>query len=1173
MRPIELKIAGLQSYREQQVIDFTALTDTGVFGIFGPTGSGKSTILDAITLALYARVERASNGTQGIMNQAEDVLSVSFTFALHAAAGTEFYRVDRQFKRNNEVSISHAYSRLIQMQSHDEQVLADKLGDVNSYVQQLLGLSVDDFTRAVVLPQGKFAEFLYLKGSDRRQMLQRLFNLERYGNELLKRLAQQSKANEIQLKEISAEQQGLGEASDEALKQAEQTLQEAQQQVHDSRLHLEQQEALMKEHQQIWEWQEQRKKIEQLLQHLNEEVPLMNRLEAQLREAEQADMLRPVLEKWLADQERLVTSKERYEQAQQMDNVAKQQYAEAESAHDEAAKRREAEEVPLKLQLNNYHQALQLENELLPLQQSLAELVETYNQLNEAQRQLQEQLKQKTEQLDQAKNEQSERQKSWSDIAISPAEMRKVQRAHYEYEKITSYEEEHRADLQKMTETEARLTQAQTEVIELRQSQQAAQEQLQTIALNLHHAIDELVQQQSKLTQFEQDIPLILDKLKDDLEQQQLVRQAGMLAQGLTSGQPCPVCGATDHPQPAEKVHDQLEIDRLINRWQALLATVREQQLVCNRLNFTLDHQLKQIEQLSDAPLAQAHIAEAAAAMGRVDMAEAASTMTWAEMAEATSTTMDSLLIGSPIERNEDIHRGDDMLQQAEAQLQQISFKIEKLETASNSHDDMMTSLLKQYREVDAQLIKRTAEIEAEQTSYDELQRHVYDLAERIKQQRLAWEHEYPEWEFTQIKEQHMQLQEREQQAEAIQSKLKEEEQQISSYTKELEHLRTRLHEQDIAIVQTKGQLEQVEQQIKEKAKMLQQWVGEASAAQLIEETTAHLEQLIEAEEQSKQRREEARRQLERTGQERSAAEQAWRSASEHAAQSEQAWHLQLAKSPFTSVEQVKKAFLPETDAGHIRSRIQAHHEQLQLNRHQLHELEAELENRTLTSVQWEAIQAHLNQAKVDYEQGLAAVAKAERDYEDIQQRHTRWLELEQEAGVAKQMAEQLGLLQQVLRGNALVEFIAEEQLIQVSRAASERLGNLTGQRYAIEVDSSGGFQIRDHANGGVKRPASTLSGGEAFLTSLALALALSAQIQLGGRYPLEFFFLDEGFGTLDQEMLDHVITALEKLHHDQLVVGVISHVPELRTRLPRRLIVHPAEPSGRGSTVAMESM
>lgn len=117
MKPISLKIAGLQSYREMQEIDFTRLCDAGVFGIFGPTGSGKSSILDAVTLALYGKVERASNGTQGIMNHAENTLSVAFTFELSAASGSQRYRLERQFKRNGDVSVSNTVSRFVQVYS------------------------------------------------------------------------------------------------------------------------------------------------------------------------------------------------------------------------------------------------------------------------------------------------------------------------------------------------------------------------------------------------------------------------------------------------------------------------------------------------------------------------------------------------------------------------------------------------------------------------------------------------------------------------------------------------------------------------------------------------------------------------------------------------------------------------------------------------------------------------------------------------------------------------------------------------------------------------------------------------------------------------------------------------------------------------------------------------
>nr|WP_274601608.1 SbcC/MukB-like Walker B domain-containing protein [Clostridium rhizosphaerae] len=144
-------------------------------------------------------------------------------------------------------------------------------------------------------------------------------------------------------------------------------------------------------------------------------------------------------------------------------------------------------------------------------------------------------------------------------------------------------------------------------------------------------------------------------------------------------------------------------------------------------------------------------------------------------------------------------------------------------------------------------------------------------------------------------------------------------------------------------------------------------------------------------------------------------------------------------------------------------------------------------------------------------------------------------------------------------------------QLRYIALEASKRLKDITRGRYALELDSSGNFTMRDDFNGGVIRSTSTLSGGETFLTSLALALALSSQIQLKGSAPLEFFFLDEGFGTLDTELLEIVISSLERLHSDRLSVGIISHVEELKNRVPVKLIVEPALPGLGGSKIKIE--
>jgi exonuclease SbcC len=122
-----------------------------------------------------------------------------------------------------------------------------------------------------------------------------------------------------------------------------------------------------------------------------------------------------------------------------------------------------------------------------------------------------------------------------------------------------------------------------------------------------------------------------------------------------------------------------------------------------------------------------------------------------------------------------------------------------------------------------------------------------------------------------------------------------------------------------------------------------------------------------------------------------------------------------------------------------------------------------------------------------------------------------------------------------------------------------------------LTLDENKDFCVTDNTNGGIARPVSSLSGGETFLVSFSLALALSGKIQLNGRNPLEFFFLDEGFGTLDPQLLEVVMDSLEKLRQENLTIGVISHMPELRNRISRRLIVTAASPDGTGSRVRIE--
>jgi DNA repair protein SbcC/Rad50 len=170
-------------------------------------------------------------------------------------------------------------------------------------------------------------------------------------------------------------------------------------------------------------------------------------------------------------------------------------------------------------------------------------------------------------------------------------------------------------------------------------------------------------------------------------------------------------------------------------------------------------------------------------------------------------------------------------------------------------------------------------------------------------------------------------------------------------------------------------------------------------------------------------------------------------------------------------------------------------------------------------------------------------------------------LRSEQRAATADQQV--ADLLATHLAANRFEKWLLDEALHQLVAGASTILDELSAGAYALAVDArSGGFGVVDHTNASQVRSARTLSGGETFLASLALALALADQVAglaASGAARLEALFLDEGFGTLDPDTLDIVAAALDELGARGRMVGVVTHVRELAERLPVRFEVRKA--------------
>lgn len=157
-----------------------------------------------------------------------------------------------------------------------------------------------------------------------------------------------------------------------------------------------------------------------------------------------------------------------------------------------------------------------------------------------------------------------------------------------------------------------------------------------------------------------------------------------------------------------------------------------------------------------------------------------------------------------------------------------------------------------------------------------------------------------------------------------------------------------------------------------------------------------------------------------------------------------------------------------------------------------------------------------------------------------------------------------------------LSAYVLAYRLSQVVAAANTRLSGMSDQRYSLEHtgqrgagETRGGLSllVRDDWSGESRDPA-TLSGGETFVVSLALALGLADVVtQEAGGADLDTLFVDEGFGTLDADTLDDVMDTLDSLRDGGRVVGVVSHVAEMRDRIPTQLAVRKDR---RGSTLAV---
>ena len=197
--------------------------------------------------------------------------------------------------------------------------------------------------------------------------------------------------------------------------------------------------------------------------------------------------------------------------------------------------------------------------------------------------------------------------------------------------------------------------------------------------------------------------------------------------------------------------------------------------------------------------------------------------------------------------------------------------------------------------------------------------------------------------------------------------------------------------------------------------------------------------------------------------------------------------------------------------------------------------------------------------------------ARTEAQLQRIREDRKKAAKLDKDMAAHREEAQVAAMLGNLLRATSFERWLCSEALDSLVREASRTLMELSGGQYELDRDERNDLVVIDYEDAGARRPVHTLSGGETFQASLALALALSRQVIAlsAGMRELNSMFLDEGFGTLDGDTLETVASTLERLAADSdRMVGVITHVAELAERAPVRFVV---TRTGTTSTIVKE--
>ena len=1199
MKICKLKLKNLNSFREPVEVDFEnpPLDDASLVAITGPTGAGKTTLLDAICVALYGKTPRltgqGSQNPKHLISHGEKEGSAEVHFVANNTRYLATWAATQ--KGAPRVQLRYADSdKLITDKLQKGKSLGSSQKTVSEEVESILGLDFNAFKRSVMLAQGEFAAFLKASKEDRRTILEATAGIHIYD---LLRQALNEKITEVEAAntDVLDKLNKIPEASHEQLTEAETELDDLQVEA----------EALGIRHEEIQgekERETKRKEDSEKLQSSEKrQVELLNLqpevdarqvelenaqrakdLRAEKREYDTAELDLQKAEKALDTATTGKTDAETQVKADKTDFDEKERvYQAASTEHTEKTAIYNAAKLDVKRALDQLEEAAnrtpkltELNNQIKMLSDGLtskeAEQTDLQKQMNETQTFLDEnplpldrqqrltratgflaQLDSQTDQLKTASTSKVQQEDKVSSLK------RKIKKLSDTYANLFSEKADTETTLEAAsTQLNALLETGTQDEWNIRKQQAT---KAQPIAQKYEATIDNLADSENRLRELNHEkaaLDTALDQIETELDRHTEAHQLAVEAvqhcedelkslmwanpinefrQHLHTGEPCLVCGATEHPF-ADAVEPEGE-ELLQDAENALVDAKTNADKAHARLQAWQRKHI-QTEQNKSNTVDQI---ETCAAEIETLREEAAKLLTeWQEFYPDTGISAEWIAeqIAEADTAIADIVEAEQAHTQASHACETAAQLFETCESSIESESQSLNEAKNQFQDISNNVEDLKVAVADIETSLWDLLPKTFHCA-TPKEAKDLFENKIKEVEACEeaLNTADTQLQVLETNIRAAQSNLEDLKDRCETLQAEVDGYQ-REGEAFLEIVRDRTDGLETEDEINAAVDALETEVGKKESAR--DETDQQLQksQRLLTEKQTTYR----------------FCEEQCEEFAEKLKTASDVYFDTLADAGFDSPEAHDNAFRDEAHIQELTDHIETHEDKKQQLEVEITKLRTRFEEAPFDPEVLGRIEVQVEEIGEQLQAAQQAVGAQQQRIDNLKDALEKREALGSEIAAAEAELTRWKKLREIIPANDLRDFALEIMFKQMGSLANEQLKYLTAERYQLKVEGIGDLTVIDRWNANEERPVETLSGGESFLTSLALALALADLSR--GRAQLNSLFLDEGFGTLDTETLDVAIAALEGLRMQGRSIFLISHIQELTRRLPVKINV-----------------